>query len=332
MFTEILKVKPVLDEAAAKKMTTSLSTRLMRVAKVFGKGLKTAAGGFDKAMKATFILGILGAVTKLLNPLNEVEERIKALLGQGSSLKETAEQLGTNAGKLRTLQDIAGIQGVDESKFTTLFESFAKVLQETRDAKAKPGQKLTEIQSLVSSLDTTGDASDALYNLIQTMGVNDAKGREFIQKGIFGGVQKGAAGRFLTGNVDAMARQLPSWKQADGAIQRGANLDAQLRKSEIIQNAKADITQTGLVSPQAIVNMANARQAEIDKQTSQIKNVEMLQQASANLNKIAGLIDSILGLITKGLSLLGPLAAGVEKLVSLISNSKAMKYLGLGGK
>ncbi len=74
MFSEILRIKPVLDSGAAKQMEQSLSARFSSIAKRFGGGLKSVIKGS--------LLGIsIGLLNRLLNPLEALEEKIKNLLG-----------------------------------------------------------------------------------------------------------------------------------------------------------------------------------------------------------------------------------------------------------
>ncbi len=125
MFTEILRVKPVLDNTAAVQMEQSLHARFTRIASRFGGGLKAVIKGS--------VLGIsLGLLNRILNPLEAVEEKIKALLGQGTDIQDMAERLGTSPGQLRQLQDVAKSLGVPGDQLKEVLSKFAESIEQAR--------------------------------------------------------------------------------------------------------------------------------------------------------------------------------------------------------
>lgn len=131
MFSEILKIKPVLDSAAAKNMQASLTGRFALVAQRFGKGLQQVIKGS--------VLGIsLGLLNKLLNPLEALEEKIKNLLGQGEDITDMADRFGTPPGQLKQLQDVAQSMGVTPDEFKNLLTKYAEAIEKGRQELANP--------------------------------------------------------------------------------------------------------------------------------------------------------------------------------------------------
>jgi hypothetical protein len=134
VFTEILKIKPVMDDSSAKQMEMSLHSRFTRVARRFGSGLKSV-------MKGT-ILGIsLGLLNKILNPIEAIEEKIKTLLGHGMETRELAERLGAQTGEVEQLRNVAASMNVAPDKFNEILLQFAQGIEKARDELANPFQE-----------------------------------------------------------------------------------------------------------------------------------------------------------------------------------------------
>src|SRR4051812_42229231 len=101
MFTEILRIRPQLDNSDMNNMERTLTSRFGRVAKKFSAGLKAAV-----------ILGAGAALLeKVLNPLNETREAIDRTLNKSSDLTTSAKQFGSTPGELLRLQGLAGAKG-----------------------------------------------------------------------------------------------------------------------------------------------------------------------------------------------------------------------------
>lgn len=125
MFTEILRVKPVLDSASTKQMEATLAGRFQTVAKRFGAGLKAAVKGT--------ILGIgLGLLAKLLNPLQELEDKVKKLLDQGKDVGDLADRLGAKPAELLRLQATAQTLGIKPDELKDLLLKFADGIETAR--------------------------------------------------------------------------------------------------------------------------------------------------------------------------------------------------------
>jgi hypothetical protein len=125
MFTEILRIKPVLDSGNAAAMEQSLQARFTRVAKRFGAGLKAVIKGS--------VIGIsLGLLSKLLNPLEALEERLKKLMGEGSDLRDLADRFNTTPGKILTVQSVAKSFGVKEDELKDAMTKYAETIEAAR--------------------------------------------------------------------------------------------------------------------------------------------------------------------------------------------------------
>lgn len=136
MFTEILWVKPKVDDSTARQMENSLSERFKRVAGRFGSGLKSVIKGS--------VLGIsLGLLNKILNPIEALDEKIKSLLGHGQDTADLAERLGSKPGEVEQLRNVAESFGATPDQFKELIVKFAEGIEKAREELANPFQERT---------------------------------------------------------------------------------------------------------------------------------------------------------------------------------------------
>lgn len=137
MFTEVLRIKPVLDESAGKQMESSLSNRFLRVTKLFRTGLKAAITG------SALGLGV-GLLNKLLNPIEELENKIKTLLDQGTELTDLAEKFGATPGELKQLEAVAKSFNVSPDKFKEVLLKFTEAADKAQEELKNPLQVRSE--------------------------------------------------------------------------------------------------------------------------------------------------------------------------------------------
>ncbi len=247
MFTEVLRIKPVLDESTAKQMETSLSSRFARVAGRFGSGLKSIVKGT--------VLGIsLGLLNRLLNPIEALEEKIKGLLGHGGDVKDLSERLGTSSGNVEQARAVASSFNVSPEQFKEVILKFSDAIEKAdeeiknrvSEASASTlvvGQfaaekdRLKSFQKFIELLKKTeaGDGNDvsltthgariineSLINkkpipeeerqkLIQSGDIRRRTGLETshqLQKDVLGAQQFGDLSKFIHSDFSATAKQL----------------------------------------------------------------------------------------------------------------------------
>lgn len=247
MFTEILRIKPVLDASAAKGMEKSLTSRFSSIAKKFGGGLKSALKGS--------LFGIsLGFLNKILNPIEDLEKKIKGLLEQGTELRDLADEFGSNSGRVKQLQDVASSFGVTPEQLKGMLDKFSEAvntarkeiedptatISDTTRAIAPFAQEKDKIQGFtkfLSSLRQTGKGagqdvffgereqrraaerqasgeklSDSERQQLQQQGlVKHLSGkdlRQSLEEKVFGSAQTGASARLISGNFGERLKQL----------------------------------------------------------------------------------------------------------------------------
>lgn len=115
-------------------MEQTLSARFARAASVFGKGLASVIKGS--------ILGVsLALISKLLNPLEAIEEKLKNLLGEGTDIRDLADRFNTSPGQLKQLQDVAQTLGVSPDQFKDMLTKYAQAIEKGREEIANPFQE-----------------------------------------------------------------------------------------------------------------------------------------------------------------------------------------------
>lgn len=159
MLTEILRIKPVLDESTAKQMEASLSARFARVAGRFGSGLKQVIKGS--------VLGIsLALLSKILNPIEALDTKLKTLLGHGTDLSDLAEKFGTSPGKVKQLQDVAQSFGVTPDQFKEVITKFADSVEKARDELANPFQEKSASTVILGNIAKEKDLAEGFKQFL----------------------------------------------------------------------------------------------------------------------------------------------------------------------
>jgi hypothetical protein len=172
MFTEILKIIPRLDNGDLARMERQLSTRFGRVAKKFGRGLMNSIKG------GGIIGGAVAMLTKVLNPLKEVQEAINSTLKRSDDISTFSKSFGTSEGKLAKLEAIATATGLDrDALFTALNKFQSSVAEATNDPK-----KQTSVRNFAGRTDTV----DAFFEFIQGLQGLESTQKTLVQNEVFG--------------------------------------------------------------------------------------------------------------------------------------------------
>lgn len=162
MFTEILRIKPVLDKGTAAQMENNLSSRFRRITMRFGQGLRMAIKGS--------ILGItIGLLARLLNPLEKMEEKIKNLLALGKDTSELADEFGTTPGKLRQLQDVAGSIGVSPEQLKDMMTKYASAIEKAREELSDPTAQISGSTQAVRNFVDEKDTAEGFLKFLQSL-------------------------------------------------------------------------------------------------------------------------------------------------------------------
>ena len=162
MFTEILRIKPVLDKGATAAMEASLGKRFSRVASRFGRALKNVVKGS--------VIGIsLGLLAKILNPLQELEDKIKSLLGQGTDLRDMADRFGSTPGNLSRLQDLGASLGLKPEELRDVLTKYAQTIEKARMELLDPSQEISASTRAVSNFVDISDLAQSFFQFTQSL-------------------------------------------------------------------------------------------------------------------------------------------------------------------
>src|SRR5690606_21888544 len=119
---------------ATAQMERSLNSRFTRVANRFRRGLLRALRGS--------ILGVgIGMITRLIQPLAALEERVKKLMGEGEELSDLAERMGAKPGQLKQLQLAGQALGMSPEKFNEMLTAYAEAVEEAKKEITDPERK-----------------------------------------------------------------------------------------------------------------------------------------------------------------------------------------------
>lgn len=261
MFQEILRIKPVLEPAAAKKMEVSLSQRFGRVAKRFSTGLKAVVSGTA--------LGIgLNILAKILNPIQELEERMNALLGKGKSTLDLADRFGTSAGKLMRLQTVGERLGVDPSDLQSMMQKYAEAIETGREELTKPLKDQSEATRILSQdfLDQK-DMAESFFKFIQSLrNVTDQNERARIEKEVLGERLYGYKRRFTDADFEKELRSVPSAQEFNMATGKAVMTDEDVRIQRVNREAQQYLKEAGTLGPGTFNAIGALEQARTNKE------------------------------------------------------------------
>jgi len=315
-FTEQVKIQPVLDRPAAKKAEEGLSKRFDKVSKRFG-------GGLNKVLKGS-LLGIsVGLLSQLLNPLEKVEDRIKALLDQGKSIRDLADQFNTMPQQLKKLQDIASNVGLAPDQLTTMMSSFSQALDTARQEIEKQRQGGDEVSSTTRALapwvgDVNQDEAAAFFNFIQSISKASPEERRAAERNVLGGIQKGGAKRFIEADFQKEVTQAIQPKNSGNLFDRLETMADIERRGKTKTESDAFYRDAGILNRKMVEDMNLAATREAEKLSNDLRNTESLQKAAQGIEEIKNGLFVIRDLATKGVGLLGDL-------IGIIKNSRFIK-------
>lgn len=315
MFTEILKIKPQMDDKDAAKVANKLSNRFKNVSKKFSKGLKDA-------LKGTFIGMSFALINSLLNPLSAMEDRIKALLGQGEDARDLADRFGTSEGRVRQLQDLSKVAGVNPEKLTELMGQYATAIERGRDEVLDPTKENSASTDAISNFLNDSDMAESFFSFIESLKRADPDSRRKIEKEIFGNAQTGSIRRLIDSDKGQLAAQLGgvSIDQLDKSLKSLANLsDRERLNSTRLEQANL-VRSANKINPSMIDAMNESRKREMLQEQKELGNFQQLKKAQEGLDEIKNSVSDLLRLVTIGVGHLGDL-------VKFIKESKIFKGL-----
>ncbi len=339
MFTEILRVKAVLDSAAAAVMENTLHSRFARVAGRFGTGLKRAVQGS--------VLGIsLGLLNKILNPIEALDEKIKGLLLHGTDVKDLSERLGATPGEVEQLKNVAASFGVTSDQFKEMIVKFDDGIEKAKDEisrKVEPSastvallpfvnekNKVKGFKELMTSLQVSGAGKDQdqplsarAASMFQAAGkggiapedlqkliasgeartLTGAQVRQNKEIDIFGSAQFGGARKLINANIDQEAKKLnqPSIAELNKQDEKLAALEAKKLVLDVQAQTKDFMDASGKLNIKMIEAMTAAEARQETEKTERLASYQDLAAGAKSVANIQAGLNSLLQLATTGL-------------------------------
>lgn len=334
MFTEILRVKPVLDSGSASQMERSLHGRFARVAKTFGGGLRAI-------IKGSFLGISLALINRILNPLEAVEEKIKKLLGEGTDIQDMAERLGTSPGQLRQLQDVAKSLGVPTDKLNEALTKFAESVEtartELKDA-SQPRSSATQVlrETIGEQGIAQGDLAESFLTFIRALKKEGASGgrivegplgaigrtgqesRQAFEKEVLGAAQFGGVKRLIDADFGKQAVRIhePSVQQLNRAVKQTGDAAKIQRELETQNDTQDFLRSASLLNQQMIKDMEAARATEQSRLSDQLKSYENLRRGADAVEDIKQGMTNLLSNVTDMIGMLKEITAFIPKITN----------------
>lgn len=248
MFSEVLRIKPVIDTPAARRMETQLNTRFATVATRFGQGLKTfLKGGLIGAVAGAG----LGLLEKLLNPVKKLEERMTKLLDEGQDLKELAETFGTTPGRIKQIELAAQGLGVKPDQLKVLMTKFGDAVETARKELAAGGE-LSDTSRVVRNF-TGGNVAENFVEFLAGLKAVAPNVRQNGEESVFGQRLRGSSRLLVDRDFAAAISSFGSPTAFDPSAEklgRLAETRARIQAANEANNFRmgaANASETGLV-------------------------------------------------------------------------------------
>lgn len=293
MFEEILLIKTRLDALEAKKMEKDLSDRFMVVTKRFGQGLNK----FTKIALGGSIFGGIGLalINKILNPLEEVETKIKQILEQGQEVSDTAEKFGGTPAELYQLQKVGENAGLSPQQITEMLTKFQERQALAVDENAHPLAEKHVSTQVLGNLANNANSIEALLQFLKDLRTKSAPERLASERAIFDTKLTGGQRRLADTDYEAESKRLGlnNLQQVGSKLKHLDEVDALDRAQKAANHARAFLQNAGDISPDVITNI-NAREAvQQDKLNRQLSNLTDLQKLQVSADKIKDGLDLI---------------------------------------
>lgn len=309
MWSETLLLKPKIDSSTGAAMERNLSARFARVAKRFGGGLKAIVKGS--------ILGIsLGLLNKLLNPLEDLQTKIKELLGAGTDIRDAADRFNTTPGQFKRVQDVAQSIGLSPDALRDLMNKFAMAVETARKEFATPGLKEISGSSLaVKNFVGDKDLAEGFFSFIQSLKQATPKIREGAEAQVFGEKQFGAARRFIEADFGKAFGTIgePGTNLLNVAVNKLAALADQQRALQVQRETQDFLNAAGRINGKMIRDIEKAEKLKADRETKQLQSFDDLKKASIAIEEVKGGMETLLIQLNKGIGYLADIASFVNK-------------------
>lgn len=307
-------------------MEKTLSSRFMRVAKGFGKGLKAAS-----------MLALGSAVLdKLINPLQEVKAAIDRTLGKADDVVTNARQFNTTTENLLKVRALGGVRGLSSENVDMLLTKFQGAVAQASLNPDDPAN--SAVKNYVGEKDT----ALAFYNFITQLQKMDSNQRTLIQQQVFGEKQVLKMAEFLqdTGfKESAEALKKVDFGKAAAASEKLAGLNDKMTANRVVNELNDLSGKAGVINKGTVADVNKSELGALKRENDQIRNsrsgftaeenmAELTHQVQQLTTKLLTEIPQIMEGMKTGVDLLKKSVEGWSMLIKLIKESPMVKGIG----
>lgn len=282
MFTELVKLVPVLDKLSLEAMFKTLGKRFGDVAKTFGRGI-------TNVMKLSAIGVAARAFQILMNPLEKAEEILEKLTEKSGSAQDSAEELGTDPGKLLRLQTLGEAKGVSAEQMRTLLGKFQAEL--AKEQVKAPGEEKGVLRDFVKETDTV----DAFFKFVQSLSKMQDKSQQVVIQGdIFGEKLRGKTSQFFnmpTEEIESLLARIPSVADFSEAVKRGDQIGDVKDITDALRNANDFIKKSTIATEGMVKDIDASKQRDLDRENDNLKEFDKLKTASIATQELTAKFD-----------------------------------------
>lgn len=322
-FSEILKIKPQLDNSDLRKMENTLNARFRRIAKKFGGALTSvfkAGGGIGLA---------LGLVNKFLNPLKETQESIERLLTSSDDIATNAAQFETTTGKLYKLISLAKSSGLSQDNLFMLLSKYQNAIGRAR---LDPNDiSAPAVQNYVGDKDIV----DSFFSFIQDLRKMDTQDQVVIQEVVFGQKQILKMADFLQTDFPKRIKDLGIDKIQSEEFTKSIEKMAALNDySDILAVRRENndlLKKSQIITREMIDAQDRSAQIELERDRQRIKSYDDLRSISDTSAQIFNLVEKGVQMLGSLITTLTPAVNNIVTALQKLSESKFLRGI-FGGK
>lgn len=288
MFSEMIKIVPQMDRSALNRMFQNLTQRFATVAKKFSRGLKNAMN-----LRNAGIIAFGGAIlSKLLNPLEKAEAIMDRLLTKGDDAVGSAQEFGSDPGKLLRLEALGRAKGLDAETMRSLLSKFQTALAQEQEAAKDPKAEKGLLREFVGETDT----ADAFFKFIQSLQALDKSRQVVVQSEIFGEKIRGKASEFFNTKPEDFAKLLASLP-ASGVLSQAAKKTSDL--SDLTDELAARRELEDLVSKADFLNEGQVRsldqikRKELSDETKTLTKFDVTKETTIAVQELTSKVDKL---------------------------------------
>lgn len=280
----IITIKFTPSNASLKEAEGKLTKTFNRVTNGFKKGFNKVWKGMKIGAGVT---AMATAVSALLNPMSELNDRINQTLDKASNIKDRAAGADTDIKSYLALQGYAKSKGVSEE---TLSGAIARV--QTLVGEAKNGQD----NALYEYRNET-DMGKVFYNVMNQLSKLQGPERAALAAEIFGRNAVTSLGPLVTEgfNQDTFNKLL---KGIDlGAVEKSVyNLDDRANEQAVLafKRDMQDMVAKGrVITPDTIKMQDAAERARIKNENTRLKSYESVAMIDISLKQLLGVVSGL---------------------------------------